>query len=300
MLPLAFLSVLLFQQPGGDALLAARIPQLLHVVVTTDDAKQKEPAYAEAREIFAKRGLPSIAAVGDEASYEFVLLTCMPGPPAFQKRVLRKAETAAKRHEIPADAASYCAARFRQETIEARAKKRAPSDPALLGQIEQLLQVDQAVRQKQGFDIQKMAQTDREHAVVMGEIFAKYGVPTFRMVGTQAAANFVTMVQHQSLEFRTKVLPGLKANVDTGQADPGSYATVFDRLQTDAGKKEMYGQNLICDMERHELREGPIEDERHVNERRAAIGLIRVEIYAQLVVTMSPNICAVPPAAVNR
>jgi hypothetical protein len=54
------------------------------------------------------------------------------------------------------------------------------------------------------------------------------------------------MIQHQSPEFRRKVLPKLKANVDAGQADPGSYAMVFDRSQTDTGKKQMYGENLTC------------------------------------------------------
>jgi hypothetical protein len=117
------------------------------------------------------------------------------------------------------------------------------------------------------------------------------------MVGPQAAADFVTMIQRQSPEFRRKVLPGLKTNVDDGQADPGAYATVLDRSQTDAGKKQMYGQNLTCDKEHPELHTGPIEDEDHVDQRRAAIGLMRLKLYAQLVVAMSPNVCPAAPEA---
>jgi len=67
---------------------------------------------------------------------------------------------------------------------------------------------------------------------------------------------------------------------------------VFDRSQTDAGKKEIYGQNLICDTQHPDLREGPIEDEGHVNEQRAAIGMMRLALYVQLVVALSPGICA--------
>ena len=238
-----------------------------------------------------KRGLPTVAEVGDEAAYEFVALTCSRGPAEFQNRVLRKAREGAKRHEVPADAASYCAARLRQESVKARAKKQAPSHPGLRDQIERLFQVDQAVRGKQGFDFEKMVQTDREHAAVLEEIFAKYGVPTYRMVGSQAAADFVTMIQHQSPKFRLKVLPKLKANVAVGQADPSSYATVLDRSQTDAGKRQMYGQNLTCDTKHPEMHSGPIEDEDHVDQRRAAIGLLRLALYTQIVVTMSPNIC---------
>lgn len=291
------MSFLLFQQSGGDALLRARIQQLLHVVLTTEDDKQEEAAEAEAKEIFTKRGLPTVASVGDEASYEFVLLTCSPGPPEFQNQVLRKALEGAERHEVPADAASYCAAHIRQEMVKASAKKQAPSNPALRDQIERLFRVDQAVREKQGFDISKMERTDREHRAALEEIFATYGVPTYMVVGPQAAGDFVTMIQHQSPEFRRKVLPGLKVNVDAGQADPGSYAMALDRTQTDAGKKQMYGNNLTCDNEHPQLHTGPIEDEDHVDQRRAAIGLMRLKLYAQLVVAMSPNVCPAAPEA---
>jgi hypothetical protein len=155
MLLLPIMSLLVPQQEGGDAVLRARIQELLHVTLTTNDDKQEEAAEAEAREIFTKRGLPTVAAVGDEAAYEFVLLTCSPGPAEFQNQVLRKAQEGAGKHEVPADAASYCAAHIRQETVKASAKKQAPSNPALRDQIERLFKVDQAVREKQGFDMKK-------------------------------------------------------------------------------------------------------------------------------------------------
>jgi hypothetical protein len=226
-----------------------------------------------------------------------VFLACSPGPTEFQNRILRTAREGAKRHEVPADSASYCGAHIRQETAKARAKKHRPSNPALREQIEQLYKSDQAVREKQGFDIEKMKQADCRHAAVLQEIFANYGVPTYRTVGPQAAADFVTMIQHQSPELRKKVLPKLKANVDAGQADPGSYAMVLDRSRTDAGRKQIYGENLTCDKEHPKLHSGPIEDEYHVNQRRAAIGLMRLELYVQLVVAMSPNVCSAGPEA---
>jgi hypothetical protein len=195
-----------------DVRLAARIQQLFHVVLTTDDEKQEKVAEADVNDIFTKRGLATIAAVGDEAAYEFVFLTCSPGSAGLHKQVLRKARMGATRHEVPADATRYCVAHLQQETVRARAKKQAPSHPALREQIEQLFKADQAVREKQGFDLGKMEQTDRERAAVLEAIFGNYGVPAYRMAGPEEAADFVTMIQHQSPEFRRKVLPRLKLN----------------------------------------------------------------------------------------
>ena len=112
LLPIA--SFMLFQMQGSDAVLEARIHELLHAVLTTDNEKQEAAAEAEAKGIFKKRGLPTISAVGDEAAYEFVLLTCSPGPLEFQNRVLRKVREAANRGDVPADAAIYCAAHVRR------------------------------------------------------------------------------------------------------------------------------------------------------------------------------------------
>lgn len=51
-----------------EPLLAVRIEKMVHAVLFTDDEKQGEVALAEAKAIFTKRELPTIAAVGDEAS----------------------------------------------------------------------------------------------------------------------------------------------------------------------------------------------------------------------------------------
>jgi hypothetical protein len=289
---LTLLPLFFFQLQGSNAALTARIQRLVHNALFTQDDKQEALAEAEVKAIYRQYGLPGTAAVGDEASYAFVMLTCSADSRKVQAEVLRKAEEGAKRGEIPVDAASYCAAHVRQETAKAEAKRRAASNPALRDEIERLFKTDQAVREKNEFDMSKMEQADLEHQPALEAIFAKYGVPTYRMVGSRAASDFVTMIQHQSPEFRLKALPKLKTNVEAGEADPGSYATVYDRSQTDAGKKQMYGQNLICDSEHPKLHTGPIEDEENVNQRRAAIGLMRLELYTQLVVAMSPDVCA--------
>jgi uncharacterized protein DUF6624 len=288
-------SLLALQAQPGDPVLAARIQQLLHTVLTAD-GEQEEAAVAEARQIFLKHGLPTIADVGDEAAYEFVVLTCSPGPADSQAKVLAKASRALAKRELARDAVLYCEARIRQEKAKARAERHPPTHPTLRDQIQRLYLSDQAVRQTKDFDTARMEQVDRENEGPLKDIFEKYGVPTYAMVGVEAAASFLTMVQHQSPELRRQVLPKLKANVEAGQADSGYYAMVYDRSSGDAGRKQLYGENLECSNEDPTLHATPIEDEAHVNIRRAQLGLMRVELYARMVIELSPAVC---PAAAS-
>ena len=109
---------------------------------------------------------------------------------------------------------------------------------------------------------------------------------------------FVAMVQHQSPALRQRVLPKLKANVEAGQADPGDYAMVYDRSAGDAGRKQLYGQNLVCTGESPTWRPAPIEDEGAVDIRRARIGLMRLALYVRMAVEFSPAMC--PAAATPK
>jgi hypothetical protein len=86
LLPVAIL--LSFQIPGNSSALAQRIQTLFHIVLMSDDDKQEQAAVAEAKEIFAKQGLPITASVGEEAAYKFVFLRTGPGgPPEKQFQV---------------------------------------------------------------------------------------------------------------------------------------------------------------------------------------------------------------------
>jgi hypothetical protein len=147
-----------------------------------------------------------------------------------------------------------------------------------------------AVRERMGFDLKKMEEVDRRTAGPLKAIFDRYGVPTYDMVGVQAAKDFVVMVQHQPPEFRLAVLPKLKANVDAGQGELGTYAMVYDRTQRDQGKNQLYGQQLECASGKT-LDVAPIDDAKNVNLRRAELGLMRLELYARLVRLNSPDLC---------
>src|SRR2546428_5954955 len=159
--PILLASRLALPSQPTDPELAVRIQQLFHTILVADDVKQ-EAAEAEARQIFLKRGLPTIAQVGDEAASEFVVLACAAGPADFQAKILLKAKLAVSGHALAPDAVLYCKTRVRQEQVKARVKRHPPTHPALRDEIQRLLTTDQAVRQRKDFDASKMEQMDRE------------------------------------------------------------------------------------------------------------------------------------------
>lgn len=276
-----------------DPALAERIEGLVDTFLTSDADETTAAVLSDARAIFEREGIPSVAKVGDAAAYGFVLINMLGQPPDFRRQFLTSVREGAARHELPEDAVAFAEARLRQTESEERYRTHTPSHPELRDQIARLLEDDQAVRQKEGFDLEKMAEADRRTAGALKAIFDRYGVPTYDMVGVQAAKDFVVMVQHQPPEFRLAVLPTLKANVDASQADPGAYAMVYDRTQRDQGRTQLYGQQLECTAG-NALEVAPLEDVENVNIRRARLGLMRLELYARFVRLNSPDLCGPP------
>jgi hypothetical protein len=290
------LATLLALQPGPkDPALAERIPQLLHTALAFGNEGQPEAAIGEGWQVFLNRGLPTVAEVGEEAAYEFVVLMCF-SRPEEQAKVLAEAKRALARHAVPPDAVLYCEARARQDRVKAQAQRHPPTDPALRDEIRRLYGPDQAVRQAKDFDIEKMTRVDRETERPLKAIFETHGVPTYDLAGPEAASMFVVMVQHQSPDFRRQVLPRLKANVEAGQADAADYSMVYDRAASEGGRKQRYGQNLECDRSAT-IQLMPIEDETHVDTRRARIGLLRLALYVRMVRDLSSGMCPGAPTA---
>ena len=273
-----------------DPALAAAIERLVETFLTSDDDATEASVLSDARVIFEREGVPGVSKVGDAAAYGFVFINVVGQPPDFRGRFFSKLGEAAIRRELPEDAVTFAESHRHEIDVVQSYATHTPSDPELREHIERLFKDDQAVREKEGFSLKKMEEADRRTAGPLKAIFDRYGVPTYDMVGVQAAKDFVVMVQHQSPEFRLVVLPKLKVNVDAGQGEPGTYAMVYDRTQRDQGKNQLYGQQLEC-ATGQALELAPIDDEKDVNARRARLGLIRVELYARLVRLNSPDVC---------
>lgn len=266
-----------------DPTLAARVSRLFHdILLVDDDEPAHKAADVDVQTLFASRGPVTIAEAGDEASYTFAMLACETSSLEARDSVLRKLRAAGARHDVPADAVTYCEVRTRQDRVKGAAARGVPANPAVRDEIERLYMRDQSVRLDNTVDPRRWADTDRELHDPLERLFAAYGVPTYTLVGPEAASHFAVMIQHQPPELRRKVLPGLKANVDAGQGDATVYAMMYDRAETDERRPQRYGENFVCDDRHPDMHPAPIEDEAHVNERRASIGRMRLELHTRL------------------
>jgi hypothetical protein len=277
--------------PVPNQPLAAHIREMTTQMLLSQTDSEGAAIDKDVQDIYAKHGLLATSEVGDEAAYDFIFLL-MGQPRTFQTEVLRRLEQPGVDRNLPPDAVTFFRTRFRLDGIKAGSQDKPPSAPALRDTINKLYESDQAARQKEGFDPKRLADADRGHTEQLQTIVKEQGVPTFAMIGPEAAGHFVIMIQHQSPQMRDLVLPALRADVEAGQADPESYALVYDLSQVDKGKKQRFGERLVC--QSGKLHEAPIEDEEHVNQRRAAIGLMRIELYSYLVARMMPQMCSAP------
>lgn len=205
LLALVFLSVplRLSGQPmhaASNRRLAAEIDKLFIV-----DIKDETPSHtldARVREIFVEYGVPSNEMVGEEAAEEYV--TLVSGEPQdFIEKVLPQLKQAAAAGKVSENSYIYLRAQLRQKKVREKFSGP-PANPALQNEVERLFKTDQAVRPagKRTWDLEKLAATDRADGVEAHAIFAKYGLPTFALVGPQAAQDFDDVIQHQPLAFQ--------------------------------------------------------------------------------------------------
>ena len=260
--------------PVTDPMLASRIHHLIDAAFS-ENAKSDA---AEIRKIFTVRGLPTIAMVGPEGAEEFIVLSAHEQALEFTKQVLAAVERAPG--AVPPHVLPFLRARVKQKEIEDRVLEPYPNR-ALTARLGALYSADQAVRTGEHFDAAKMSDTDARTGQEVRAIFKEAGVPTRSSVGPAAARQFVVMVQHQSPDLRRQVLPGLRENVDRGEADPADYAMMFDRAQVDDGERQRYGANFSCQSD-GTLAPSPIEDLEHLEARRAEIGLLPMRLYERL------------------
>jgi hypothetical protein len=291
---LAFLPILpAFGQQNAIAIdhqLAAQIDELF-----VESAKGDTSGAAidlRVRQIFSEHGVVTDKLVGEEVGEEYVFLLSHE-PLSFVEQVLPILKRAADAGEIYRDGYIYVEATVRRRRIRQKFSDT-PTNPQLQAEIERLIKADQGVRQvrKKTWSPKKMQVTDRADGIIVREILAKYGLPTFALVGPRAAEGFADVIQHQPLALQREVLPQMKAKAAEGQIDPEHYAMLLDRVESSSHRPQTYGENFVC-TPKGKFEPSPIADPQNVDRRRAELGLMPLALYKKLLrVFYGRNFCA--------
>ena len=98
------------------------------------------------------------------------------------------------------------------------------------------------------------------------------------LVGEMAAGGAFLLLQHADLETQKKYLPLLREATAAGEAKSADLPLLEDRVRMLDGEKQLYGSQLMRG-EDGKPALWPIEDEEHVDERRAQVGLEPIADY---------------------
>ncbi|MBD1426103.1 DUF6624 domain-containing protein [Sphingobacterium arenae] len=76
--------------------------------------------------------------------------------------------------------------------------------------------------------------------------FSTYGYLGYNEVGKEGSNHFWLLVQHcdHDPKFQKQVLKEMDAHVKKKNANPQNYAYLFDRVQVNAGKKQLFGTQV--------------------------------------------------------
>jgi hypothetical protein len=145
-------------------------------------------------------------------------------------------------------------------------------DDALRAELLELRDADQAFRAH----MNELMEEEHARTRRIREIISAHGWPGRSLVGEDGASAAWLLAQHadDDPEFQQRALELMRAAVDAGDADAGELAYLTDRVLVAQGKPQLYGTQFGVSGPQ------PIEDEAHLDERRAAVGLEPFADYA--------------------
>lgn len=121
--------------------------------------------------------------------------------------------------------------------------------------------------------IQGMKQRDTKNQVLLEEIIATCGWPTYEKWGKTPVYAAVTVALHAPSAYRKKYFPNVEAGFKLGDVSEVQYAQYVDKMLTSEKKPQRYGTQQFS------IKDGPVqlrpvEDPAHLNDRRQALGLM--------------------------
>ena len=131
-----------------------------------------------------------------------------------------------------------------------------------------------------GIDNSKQKVADETNIHRLEEIISEHGWPERTIFGVKASAGAFLVLQHSDPTYQKKYLPMARAAAVNGEMSLSSLALLEDRVAVSSDRKQLYGSQLTRNVS-GEWEPQPIEDEQHVSERRAAVGLEPLSDYLQ-------------------
>lgn len=135
-------------------------------------------------------------------------------------------------------------------------------NPPLCRDLLDVYNKDQAARAK-GAKPADVKKTDAANLMRVQVIINQFGWPGKALVGEKASGAAWTIISHADVATQKMYVDLMARAVDDKQLSPALYAQTVDRLAVKDGKAQVYGTQ----------ENAPIDDEEHVNDRRAKIGL---------------------------
>jgi hypothetical protein len=127
--------------------------------------------------------------------------------------------------------------------------------------------------------LDSMAYADSLNMMYVSHIIDTYGWLGPDDIGANANETLFMVVQHSTPEERKKYLPVMRDAVKAGKAKGSSLALLEDRVALYEGRPQLYGSQLSWNMITNEYYVQPLADPDHVDERRAALGLVPMATY---------------------
>jgi len=113
---------------------------------------------------------------------------------------------------------------------------------------------------------------DAKNVARLVEILEAHGWPGSTLVGETACKSAFLVLQHADLATQKRYLPLLREATAAGEIETTALPMLEDRVRMREGRDQLYGSQLVHG-EDGKPALWPIEDEAHVDERRASVGL---------------------------
>jgi hypothetical protein len=129
--------------------------------------------------------------------------------------------------------------------------------------------------------LDSMKAQDRINQEKVTAILDKYGWLGPDQVGNTASTTLFAVIVHADVNTMEKYFPLLKDAASRNAATKGNLAYLQDKIESAKFHYQTYGTQLDKDEKTNKFSFVPIKDKEHVNERRAAVGLSPIEVYAK-------------------